>query len=353
MVCRWEYLQKNSDGARQNISIRPEFNTVEAYGRILSNIMLRCNTTDKDQIITTLNTWLNDRDTVRSDFARNALHKIRKLDFTTYKARVWTACREHYERMIMETSLLYLCTQAACDPDQFSDRWMEFEEGCLQVMEFITDNGFDLYDFLSKLWDTLDRNCGKTNAFVLTGPSNCGKSTMFARPIEGLMRSVGRIPQMNSTSVFIFEGCYNKRLISVEECNITKANVEQCKLIFGGEPCQVNKKYVDSGIIIPPTPVIATSNQQPWLYCITEEEPLRNRMHYWQIGHRREWPEGGCKPIAPVVYAALLFGVSRSSGDEFDPQYCCDNVWGWLRELQTLQSSDLAATRDTFLLPCP
>ena len=105
----------------------------------------------------------------------------------------------------------------------------------------------------------LDRKNGKCNTLLLTGKPSSGKSAIAESLVNAFFRCSRGTPDNNSRSAFQWNDCVNKRVILWEEPRITADNVEDCKKIFGGQEHITNAKY-KSGVTVPPTPVIVTSN---------------------------------------------------------------------------------------------
>lgn len=146
------------------------------------------------------------------------------------------------------------------------------------------------------------------------------------------MQNVGRIVQLNTTNSFVFEGCVNRRMISIEECSIPPMHVEEMKKIMGGEICQVNIKNQREGGQIHPTPVVATSNTALGELVPQHIEALQNRCHVYQCsGAFRQLEDWPGKALDPRVYILLLHQYNMADLleavlDEVELKKICDHL---------------------------
>ena len=75
----------------------------------------------------------------------------------------------------------------------------------------------------------------------------------------------------------IFDNCVNKRMILWEEPMITIDNIEDVKLIMGGEELRADIKF-DSMMNVGKTPVIITTNNRLSKHCEPQKDALSKRM---------------------------------------------------------------------------
>nr|QZE11884.1 MAG: putative nonstructural protein [Red panda feces-associated parvovirus] len=133
-----------------------------------------------------------------------------------------------------------------------------------KVIDFLVyTQNYGVYDalrLLKSLFKVINRDNGKKNCFMLLGPSSSGKSMFLKRFVDLYWPNCYGKPNNNPRTQFTFEDCLFKRVILWEEPFINDDNVEDVKLLFGGEEVKADKKY-SSGICIRPTPVFVTSNK--------------------------------------------------------------------------------------------
>lgn len=115
--------------------------------------------------------------------------------------------------------------------------------------------------FIYSILKTIDRKNGKCNTILFTGKPSSGKSAIAESLVNAFFRCSRGTPDNNPKSAFQWNDCVNKRVILWEEPHITADNVEDCKKVFGGQEHIANAKY-KSGVTVPSTPCIVTSNEQ-------------------------------------------------------------------------------------------
>lgn len=217
--------------------------------------------------------------------AHNWLARIRNINYSRMANHIYINAAEEYRHYMRAAPLkhLFLRSWMHCGSTVGFDRpFIPLDTSIGLFFDWMIHNGWNMPQFVANLFTVLEKRGDKKNTMFLWGKSNNGKSVMFAHPIELLMQSVGRIVQLNTTSNFIFETCIDRRLISIEECSIPPGHVEECKKIMGGELCQIHVKNVREGGLVQPTPVIATSNVDPWLLVPEHREAIINRIHLYQ-----------------------------------------------------------------------
>lgn len=127
----------------------------------------------------------------------------------------------------------------------------------------------------------LSRCLPKKRGLVFYGPSNTGKSLLARALTSGI--NCGYIQRDGGTNVHWLENIYRKNCIIWEEPSVHMVNIEDVKLLLGGEPIVVNRK---NKCIISKTndpPVIITTNFHFWNY---QPETLLNRISKYAF-HRK------------------------------------------------------------------
>lgn len=158
---------------------------------------------------------------------------------------------------------------------------MTVEESLEAFYQWCDFNKWDPQKFIKDLVVVLNKTYNKKNTFYLYGESNSGKTFMLLEPMRQLFKFVGRTAQLNSTSMFVFEGLLRQRLICLEEAQCDPMHLETMKLIMAGEECLINVKGGQS-VVLKRTPVLIATNNQVWRYKIDEELAFRNRCQYYE-----------------------------------------------------------------------
>jgi len=122
-----------------------------------------------------------------------------------------------------------------------------------------------------------DSELGKRNTLCFRGVSNAGKSQLMATFTQWIVGNHYGKPSNNKNSNFPFDNCVNKRMILWEEPMITIDNIEDVKLIMGGEELRADIKF-DSMMNVGKTPVIITTNNRLSKHCEPQKDALSKRM---------------------------------------------------------------------------
>lgn len=125
----------------------------------------------------------------------------------------------------------------------------------------------------------------KKNTMYLWGVSNAGKTTLAMNFVKNFFEgAVGR-PLNQVRSSFRFQDCINKAVILWEEPQLIKDEIEDCKLLFGGQEVPANVKYQGS-VAVPSTPVIVTANQsvERLMWTGFGDDVWKNRVYSYYFG---------------------------------------------------------------------
>lgn len=137
----------------------------------------------------------------------------------------------------------------------------------------LLDNFYQFDQDLVKHWFTvLSRGIPKRTTLVFYGKSNSGKSLVANALVHPL--SPGMIQRDGGTNDHWLEHIYRKSVVIWEEPSINMINVDDCKLLFGGEKIIINRKNKNLIERTNPAAVIVTTNKRFWAYDPTT---LKNR----------------------------------------------------------------------------
>lgn len=239
--------------------------------------------------------------------AANYLARIKNVNLHHKRSAIISQAKEQYRMTMINKTLADLMTDTARDAAFYDDKTYICIYDAINLFgDWMCLNGWVVDDFANDIFSVLDRRGGKMNCMFIRGEPNAGKSMMFMRPIEEICQTVGRINQINCAgSTFIFESCMQCRLIAIDECCIPKSLMEECKQIFEGAACKVQIKYQRDGGLLQPTPVIASSNKEPWLYDIQNQVPLLARMRYYVAKPFDTLADFSHLKYNPLVYVLL------------------------------------------------
>lgn len=136
---------------------------------------------------------------------------------------------------------------------------------------------FNKYDVVS-IFEILGRHNPKRRCLCLYGPSNCGKSLLANCLLYPW--APGYIQRDGGTNVHWLEHIYRKSFILWEEPSIHMTNLEDTKLLLGGERIAINRKNKPIIERINDPAVIITTNRQIWQY---DPNALQNRMKIFKL----------------------------------------------------------------------
>ncbi|QQP40549.1 Uncharacterized protein FKW44_014634, partial [Caligus rogercresseyi] len=123
----------------------------------------------------------------------------------------------------------------------------------------------------------------KVNAFVLQGPTNCFKSTLFRLLFDGL--NFTPMTRTAGNNNFYLQSCLNKDYIIWEEPMVTTTDINEWKLLLEGAPVKASVKSPDS--ILKRTPFFITTNHSlsKWISA-DDAAALQERMYVYTLSQK-------------------------------------------------------------------
>lgn len=232
----------------------------------------------------------SDRDIARRAVAKmprtpERAERVQLLDFVNHHfhiERYYKTAITNFRHLYLEYSfeeLLHDCWKWM--GEHVDDSFISLEDSYNLIVDWIEFHKFEEDTFIKDMYNVLAGKSGKHNTMFIQGVPNGGKTMVFSQPLEILMGTVGRIVNINTGDRFVFENCVNQRLISIEECAIPPQHIEEMKKLMSGEHLQVDVKNQREGSAILKTPVICSSNSEPWSLDIGAKDALLARMYYY------------------------------------------------------------------------
>nr|WPR17604.1 MAG: non-structural protein NS1 [Pot worm parvo-like virus 2] len=254
------------------------------------------------------------------------MKKYRTPDINILKARIKGHSEEDWKTYLQLMSLTSwdLLVKKAIELYKTEDKAMKFYdrfgtdteteeyhslEDTIKIFDkwFIHQN-ISKEEFINKFKQVLNKELPKVNTFYLVGEASSGKS-WIVRSIQPYYTYMGECNGGDAQkSSFIWQPMVDASLGMMEECFITQAMVDQAKLVLEGSPTMVNIKG-KAHQMLERTPIIITSNQDPWLYCSSARQPLMDRMHYFNTRRMEELKDYKKKPHPNIWH--LLFYVEK------------------------------------------
>lgn len=153
----------------------------------------------------------------------------------------------------------------------------------------------------------LARGYKKRTTIVFYGTSNSGKS-LIANALVATV-APGMIQRDCGTNDHWLEHIYMKSVLLWEEPTINMINIEDVKLILGGETIIINRKNKALLERTNPASVIITTNRQFWQY---DPNTLKNRCWIYDFGNSISTKNTYTKGEL-VAYLCKIYGEHKSS----------------------------------------
>nr|QOD39536.1 NS1 [uncultured densovirus] len=128
-----------------------------------------------------------------------------------------------------------------------------------ELVKFQCNDDDDLcMDFMSNLYNVLERQKPKLNTMIIHSPPSAGKNFFFDA-IKDFYINCGQLSNANKYNNFAFQDADGRRLVLWNEPNYSPEFLEPIKKLFGGDSTTVNVKYC-SDTPVYRTPVIVLTN---------------------------------------------------------------------------------------------
>ena len=174
-------------------------------------------------------------------------------------------------------------------------------------------------DFLTKFFAIGDKLDHKKNAFILQGPTNCGKSMLFRLLTEKM--SITPMTRDNGKNAFWLQSCLDDKFILYEEPMIAPENVNTWKLLLEGAPVKAQiKNQPDAVMERKPFFITTNDNIGTWINQ-TDRDALATRSHTFHVFQQISNPPSvlGAIPEPPVIFTgahlfaffAHILGIER------------------------------------------
>lgn len=153
-------------------------------------------------------------------------------------------------------------------------------------------------DFITNLYNVLERKLPKRNTFCIFSPPCAGKNYLFDA-ILCFYWNVGLIQNFNRNSQFPLMEAVDRRVNFWNEPNYEPAAVETLKMLLGGDPCKCNVKHEKERILMR-TPVIVASNN-----TVFKEEAFKSRCFFYRW-NRADFLSNYDKKPHPMIWRYLV-----------------------------------------------
>ncbi len=185
-----------------------------------------------------------------------SLNQLLATGFRTVSQMVIGTPFDYFERLTQD-EVKQIKYEIKYEPDKI------FQTNSIyQLLEYQNLSTDQIILFGTILPQILNKRPAKKNCVWIHGKSNCGKTILIQSFLDSFYKDNYGVPNNDPRSSFPFNDCCNKRIIFWDEPNITPQNIENVKLLLGGQnmPCEI--KYRNSQFLRR-TPVLIASNQPP------------------------------------------------------------------------------------------
>lgn len=127
-----------------------------------------------------------------------------------------------------------------------------------------------IQEFITTLYNILERRLPKMNSVYLVGPASSGK-TYFVMMVCAFYLNVGHVKNFVRGQNFPLNDCGNRRVLIWNEPSIMPSAFDTVKMLSGGDPCPAAVKY-QGDTTIPKTPLLFTANRM----VVSSKDPVWN-----------------------------------------------------------------------------
>ncbi|XP_042146522.1 uncharacterized protein LOC120838467 [Ixodes scapularis] len=171
------------------------------------------------------------------------------------------------EQLCNWTTLDYISLYQKTNPlfdaphGNISQYYMDVPSSFAAIVELLEYQlGPDVPDFVTNLYNLLERHVPKKNCMEIVSPPSAGKNFFFDAVVSFYINR-GTIHNFNKYSSFPLQDAVGKRILIWNEPNCESSAFETIKKIFGGDVDSVAVKY-SSDMTVTRTPVIVLSNHE-------------------------------------------------------------------------------------------
>lgn len=144
------------------------------------------------------------------------------------------------------------------------------------LMYQFNNNTMKIIEFLTNLYNVINKSIPKKNSIFVLSPPNAGKNLFFDTFIHYCL-NFGQLGNFNRYSSFPMMECVDKRIILWNEPVLESSAAETLKMLFGGDTVVAKIKYAPDAVIMR-TPVIILSNND----VFPNDKAFRSRMYTYK-----------------------------------------------------------------------
>lgn len=203
-----------------------------------------------------------------------------KAAMSCFKDSVTTKSMQDFQEMY---------TNAECNPifsagvQNFNDYYYNMENS-VNIMNQLVEYQFDhdedaILDFVTTLYNVLERKVPKLNTIVIHSPPSAGKNYFFDA-VKDFYLNCGHLCNANKYNTFPFQDAEGRRIVLWNEPNYSAEFLEPIKEILGGDSTAVNVKYQHDTPVYRTPVIVLTNNYVSFMNHAAFTD--RIRVYHWK-----------------------------------------------------------------------
>lgn len=174
-------------------------------------------------------------------------------------------------------------------------------EDSFEIMEKILDYQFNgdenlILNFVTTLYNILERSVPKLNTILVHSPPSAGKNFFFDCVLDYMLVK-GNLGNPNKNNLFAYMECVGKRVLLWNEPNYEKSEIENLKMLLGGDVFSVRVKNKEDAAVCR-TPVIILTNN---VISVMNDNAFKDRIAQYKWRSMFALKEYNKKPHPMVV----------------------------------------------------
>lgn len=163
-------------------------------------------------------------------------------------------------------------TKDGCNPifsagyGNVNDVYYDLEDSTAALVELVkfqfNNNDDAILDFMTSLYNILERVVPKCNTMLIHSPPSAGKNFFFDAVCDYFL-SKGQLGRANKHNNFAFQDAYGRRIIMWNEPNYESAMTDQLKMMTAGDSYTVTVKNKPDAAVYKTPLIILTNNNIP------------------------------------------------------------------------------------------
>lgn len=184
-----------------------------------------------------------------------------KIAITSFKDELTTYTMKDFNDMYNNPVCKPIFSAGITAYDQYYYNIENSVEILTELINYQFGNDEDaILDFVTTLYNVLERKLPKLNCVVVYSPPSAGKNFFFDS-IKDFYINSGQLLNPTRYNTFAFQNADSRRFLMWNEPNYSEEFLEPIKKILGGDSTTVNVKYLQDAAVYR-TPVIVLTNNQ-------------------------------------------------------------------------------------------